>query len=672
MKDMIRYARILFRQGSSVPVRWLLIIFFIFHLSSVPVFAQYNTDRLVTIGRSALYYEDYVLSIQYFNQAINAKPYLYEPWFFRGVAKFYLDDFAGAESDCTEAIKRNPFVVNLYDLRGLARIRQEKFSEAIEDYTRALKYDPDNRNMWHNRVLCHIRNDEFDAALAELDTILTRWSGFAQGYAMRANVYMQQNDTVHALEAIEKSLELDPYDGQTWAARSFISLGRKEWADAEKQLGEAIRLMPRHVSSYINRALARYYQNNLRGAMTDYDMALDIDPQNFLGHYNRGLLRSQVGDNNRAIEDFDFVLQLEPENMLALFNRAVLLDKTGDLRGAIRDYSKVIDVYPNFWTGLSYRAACYRRLGMTAQAESDEFTIYKARLYKTLYGTQPKLSKEQLRKRGDDDLEKYSQLVVEDEEEPEMEYQSAYRGRVQNRKVEVDYRPMFWLSFLPQQGEVKSHIAFDHQVEALNSRHLSRRVYINNLHQTLDDARTSDFFALIDSLSSAITTSPSTQRAADLLLMRAIAYSVIQNHDAAIEDLTTYLQIDSASVLALWQRAVCQSRINRFQASEGTNIQLKSANVMADLNHALMLQPLNAYLLYNRGCLHAQNGSYAQAIADFSQALSLEPTLAEAYFNRGLALIRDNRQDEGFADLSKAGEFGIYEAYSILKSLRKQ
>ena len=36
-------------------------------------YAQFNTDRLVMVGRSALYYEDYVLSIQYFNQAINAR-----------------------------------------------------------------------------------------------------------------------------------------------------------------------------------------------------------------------------------------------------------------------------------------------------------------------------------------------------------------------------------------------------------------------------------------------------------------------------------------------------------------------------------------------------------------------------------------------------------------------
>lgn len=34
--------------------------------------AQINTDRVMAIGRNALYFEDYVLSIQYFNQVINA------------------------------------------------------------------------------------------------------------------------------------------------------------------------------------------------------------------------------------------------------------------------------------------------------------------------------------------------------------------------------------------------------------------------------------------------------------------------------------------------------------------------------------------------------------------------------------------------------------------------
>ena len=50
-------------------------------------FAQINTDRVMLMGRNALYYEDYVLSIQRFNMVISAKPFLSEPYFFRGLAK---------------------------------------------------------------------------------------------------------------------------------------------------------------------------------------------------------------------------------------------------------------------------------------------------------------------------------------------------------------------------------------------------------------------------------------------------------------------------------------------------------------------------------------------------------------------------------------------------------
>ena len=45
-------------------------------------YAQINTDRGDDdCPKRVIYFEDYVLSIQYFNQVINAKPYLYEPYF---------------------------------------------------------------------------------------------------------------------------------------------------------------------------------------------------------------------------------------------------------------------------------------------------------------------------------------------------------------------------------------------------------------------------------------------------------------------------------------------------------------------------------------------------------------------------------------------------------------
>ena len=646
--------------------------FFILHSSFFvsKTSAQYNTDRLVTIGRSALYYEDYVLAIQYFNQAITAKPYLYEPWFLRGVAKYYLDDFAGAEGDCTSALERNPYVTGIYELRGLTRIQQEKFADAIGDYDQALRLSPDNRSLWHNRVLCHIQNKDYDEALLELDTMQQRWSQYAPAWNMRADVRMQMKDTLLAVDALEKSLELDPYNGHTWALRSLISLQRSEWNEAEGQLDKAIHLLPKNGGYYINRAQARYHQNNLRGAMADYDAALDLEPNNFLGHYNRGLLRADVGDDNRAITDFDFVLRLEPDNMLALFNRAVLLDRTGDLKGAIRDYSKVIDEYPNFHTGILFRAQCYRRLGLTQKAELDEFKVYKDQLYQHLYGIQPKQGARNERKRSDLDPEKYNQLVVADEQEPEREYQSEYRGRVQNRKADMELQPMFALSPEQQKDEVSQSHHYDPLVEEHNRRHTARPLFISNSHATLDTGHTADYFDYIDSLTTVLGRVNEIYRSQPLLLARAVAFTAIQDNDAAIQDLTTVLGIDSTQVLALWQRAVCRYRLCQLAAAEGKNTGLMTAGVISDLNHALAISPQDAYLLYNRGCLQARQENYEEAIADFTQALKSDPRLAEAYFNRGLCYLHSDRQAEGVADLSKAGELGIYQAYSIIKKYR--
>ena len=62
-------------------------------LSITGVSAQINTDRVMNIGRNALYFEDYILSIQYFNQVIKVKPYLADPYFYRAVAKLSLEDY---------------------------------------------------------------------------------------------------------------------------------------------------------------------------------------------------------------------------------------------------------------------------------------------------------------------------------------------------------------------------------------------------------------------------------------------------------------------------------------------------------------------------------------------------------------------------------------------------
>ncbi|MFZ1236422.1 MAG: tetratricopeptide repeat protein [Prevotella sp.] len=187
---------------------WRIVIFL---LACLPLAsrAQYNIDKLLLNGQVALHYEDYVLSMQYFNQVIALKPYLYEPWHYRAVAKFYLDDYTGAEADISKAIELNPYISQFFDLRAIARIRQERYEGAINDYNRAIALSPMEQNYWFNRAFCLMNQEKYDAALLQTDTIIHKWSKTAKAYSLRLKscftrriLSMQPNRLTRVLKSI--------------------------------------------------------------------------------------------------------------------------------------------------------------------------------------------------------------------------------------------------------------------------------------------------------------------------------------------------------------------------------------------------------------------------------------------------------------------------------------
>ena len=90
--------------------RVVLIVMGLLGGSTLALQAQIDTQRVISVGQNAIYFKDYVLAIQYFNSAIQSAPYLAEPYYYRGLSKYSLDDYLGAEADSSAAIERNPFL----------------------------------------------------------------------------------------------------------------------------------------------------------------------------------------------------------------------------------------------------------------------------------------------------------------------------------------------------------------------------------------------------------------------------------------------------------------------------------------------------------------------------------------------------------------------------------
>ena len=663
--------------------------------------AQINTDQVVNIGRNALYFEDYILAIQYFNQAIKAKPFLAEPYFYRSVAKISLEDYQGAEQDAGMAIERNPFIVDAYQVRGVSRQNLGNYAGAVEDYDAGLKLMPEDKNLLINRAVCLSALKEYDKAQDAFDRLLQFDRRNDRAYIGLAQMNLARKDTVSALANLNKGIELSKKNASAYVMRAEITARMKhDFESAVADMDSAIMLEPRYAGYFINRAYMKYNLDDYFGAMADYDYAIGLDPASQAAHFNRGLLRAEVGDNNKAISDFDFVLKSNPSNFMALYNRALLHMRTRQYREAVNDFTSILKKYPNFEAGYMARSEAKRRMGDTRGADADlEKSIAIFKRNKTHVSTfnpaeieaTAAIKKAEQQALGVEEPETAEEimnrfnmlLTVADNDPVKPEYANRQRGHVQNDNVEVEPLPMFTLSYYTRDNKLNANTYYIREIGDINeSRLLPATLTLVNGETQLEAEDIQRHFADIEYYNSLLISSK--PRSADYFA-RGLDYLLVKNPEAAISDADAAIALSPNFMLAYFLRADAEHMIylmaqvkqpieNAPDAKSQAMLRQRKDvttldKMMADLDQVLKLSPSNVYAHYNKGNVYMLQGDYTSAISCYNTAIELKPDLAEAYYNRGLMYLRMGNKNMGIADLSKAGELGVLPSYNVLKRM---
>lgn len=662
-------------------------LFFIIILA-IPGFAkaQINAEQVLIIGRNVLSMNDYMLAIQYFNQAIKAKPYLADPYFFRALAKLNLEDYKGAELDCNEAIKRNKFKAEAYKLRGFARQNLGLDSLAVEDYNEGLKHDPTDKYFLYYKGVAQTSMKKNDDALATMDMLLRLYPRFEDGYAARASVNLQREDTVSALADVENALKLNRALINPYLIRSEIKSNQGNWEEALADMEEAVRLRPEEPSFYINRAYLRYNTDNYLGAMSDYNYALQLDPNNMAALFNRALLRFEVKDLINAKKDFSSVLTINPGNFHALYNRGLVELESGEYREALTDFKSIATKYPKFYPVYYAIAEAERGLGnLKAVGANVNYAENLVRKYVAnpesnpldrptiAAGTPNNANNRPEGNEEEDEIEvmnRFNQLVtMQNNPETELTYNEKIKGRVQDRNVMAEPEPLFALSFTPAPQSLGATTNYFRELDTFNrGRYINRTIYVSPLSGTLSDKEYEALFKLTDDYTAVISASGKKVRPADLIA-RGIAYSMLKNYKAAIDDFNAVIASNPEFTIAYMARGVAQyvsslSQEDQRMAMHGI------AMAAADFDIATKLNPGLAQAWYNKGCILYSQRDYSQAAECFSKAINIDNEFGAAYYNRGLCALSSGRKNEAFADLSRAGELGILPSYNILKRMK--
>ena len=658
----------------------------------------------MSIGRNALYFEDYVLSIQYFNQIIKAKPYLADPYMYRAIAKIQLGDYQGADQDCTEAIVLNPFVPQAYYARGFARLRLDYYAEAADDFSKALEFSPANEFFLMNRIHARELNEDYRGALEDLEKYMQANVKKPELFFERGRILTALKDTTGAEESFNRYIEMDSVSSMGWSVRAMLKMQKNDLDGALNDYNKAIEKKSTFAGDYINRGIVNVQKHNYRQALSDYDAAIRLDKDNVLAFYNRALLLANLGDTNNALDDLATVLSLDSTQTEALLQKAMLELGIGNYRQSIADYKQVLERYPYFVPAYLGLAEVETALGNTKQAFRYRQQAYDIETNKKTKQDDESAQQQELatgnkmststrqtsaRKRS----EFFNRFAAQNLEDSESngKYAGTIRGTIQNQYADVMNERNFVLTYYSQRDEIRRTPLYHLEIDRYNKKKaLAGDLKLTNNELPLTENLINIHFANIDNLSKRLNEAP----AADLFFNRSVEFALVQDFANAISDLNNAISLRPDFILAYYFRAnirykSLESKNNDFDISENLNEtpaeRAKNNRVSAEKQYKYDMELITrdydkvielselpfSYAWFNKANILCTIRDFRSAIVSYTKAIQGEPDFAEAYFNRGLTYLYIGEDEKGLTDLSKAGELGIVRAYNLIMRFKK-
>ena len=565
---------------------------------------------------------------------------------------------------------------------------------------KALEFSPANPTFIVNRIEAYEQLDRYDEAMSDLDYMIRRNPNMLELFFEKGRLFLVKGDTISALNEFDSLVKRDSKNTTIIGARAVVRLMVDDTKGALADYNQAIDLGSKNPSHFMNRGILNYRDKKYMLALADYDRAIELEPRNDQALFNRSLLRSEVGDYDNALLDLNSIITLKPDFTEAIYQRALINAEVGNWEGSIADYGEILKKHPSFVPAYYGRSRGYEMLGKHQQAYLD-----KEKAFQLMQENRNKPNQKR------DTIDTSARIATIDESSIKMRAsifnsestdngttQQGIRGTIQNREVNVINEKNFVLSYYRKNdatlpGHQKHHSALD---KFNDNYKFNSKLYLVNDEVSLSEGMINYHFATIEQLSNLIHEYPYN---AELYLKRAIELALVQDFASAIEDFSkARFYGDKEMSLAYFYRANVRYKqmeysVNNHEHNEDllnlndpsnkkeTTLALTPLDkkyavdfemIMRDYDKVIELIPDFSYAWYNRGNMLCIQKDYPVAIQNYTRAIELYPDFGEAYFNRGLTYLYLGEIEKGNSDLSKAGELGMYQAYSILKKISNQ
>lgn len=186
-----------------------IIILVLFISLSSTIQAQYR-NYFLQAGRTAIINDKYIEAISLLNMELKLDSNSHLAYFLRGIAKYYLEDFVGAEQDYTKTLELAPYFSDAYFNRAAVRSQQKKFESSLEDYSMAIRTDSTNPRIFFGRAQTYLNLKKYKEAIDDCNKTIQLKLSLESVYILRGTAKSGLELFKEAQADINKAINYNP------------------------------------------------------------------------------------------------------------------------------------------------------------------------------------------------------------------------------------------------------------------------------------------------------------------------------------------------------------------------------------------------------------------------------------------------------------------------------
>jgi tetratricopeptide (TPR) repeat protein len=254
-----------------------------------------------------------------------------------------------------QRIETDPKDADAWTGRANVLLNLGRWDEASEAYDWVTELKPQDYNVWWRKAEVISRIGDMNESVEAYDKAISLipandTAELALAYAAKSEDLAAAERWEDALEAVDKSLELNPKSGTWWHFKAFIltELERKE--EALAAFDEAIRQNPEDVGSWQWKASLLVGMKRYDESLEAYDEALQLIPESDAETLaqtwlSKGTALNKTGKQGEATEAFARSLALYEEAIMEDPGDIVLLQTRGRALYELGRYDESLEVY---------------------------------------------------------------------------------------------------------------------------------------------------------------------------------------------------------------------------------------------------------------------------------------------------------------------------------------